>query len=160
MELNTLLCDVVNKSPMFSQRWAFSFELMYRIGCRHEETNISRWSILDNQSFLLDCAKRSETRVIFRSELSSELCSVIDQGLKSEIYVNRSVLTSAFMRLSFPYRVMAGSDNVFLHSFRYNKIKGMFSTGVSVLDVRAYIGHKDVKNTLGYISKQLNIVQL
>lgn len=155
--VTSLVCD---KAHLFSERWAFSFDLMFRTGCRHEETDLSRWSIIDNQSFMLDCAKRSETRIIFRSELSLNLCSLIDQRLRSEVYVNRSVLTSAFMRLSFPYRIMAGSDNVFLHSFRYNKIKEMFSEGVAVVDIKTYIGHKDIKNTLGYISKQLNIVKL
>ena len=160
MELDILLQNVVRSAPSLKASWGFSFDLMYRTGIRHEELDLDRWSIFSSDCFILDCAKHSETRLISFESLGSELVDFIRDRSKVMFCTSRSTLTRAFMRCSYPYRLMHESDNVFLHSFRFNFVKKLCKSGLSVEQIKTIIGHKDIKNTKIYVNKTIQILSL
>lgn len=160
MDLDQLLEKVCIDSVDYVSNWHFSFLLMYCTGCRHEEINPKYWRIVDSEHYELDCRKHSEKRIIRRSTIPIEICEAIDSGNSDYFSLSRSTLTRAFMRLSFPYRVMYRSDNVFLHSFRYNFLKKLYVENGNFESCRLEIGHKNITNTMIYILKPLTILEL
>lgn len=160
MLLDELMQNIVMKSPSYMDSWGFSFKLMYLTGCRHGEIDPRRWEVDGDDAFLLHCLKHSEVRRVLRSELTPELCGLIEARDVRRFVLSRSTLTRAFNRLSFPYRLRSLDCYIFLHAFRFNRIKLKYAELGSVQAVQEWIGHKEIKNTRLYIEKTVNILTI
>lgn len=160
MSLDSLLLEVVNKSPSYMESWGFSFQLMYLTGCRHGEIDPRLWETDGADAFLLHCLKHSEVRRVLRSELTPELCGFLESRDLTRFVLSRSTLTRAFNRLTFPYRLRSFDCYIFLHAFRFNRIKAKYVELGSVEAVRQWVGHVEIKNTRMYIEKNVNIIKI
>ena len=45
-------------------------------------------------------------------------------------------------------------NNSVTHSFRYNLVSDLRNSGIDIVDIRATVGHKNIKNTLLYVNKK------
>jgi hypothetical protein len=158
--LDNALLSVLEKSSSCSINWGFSFLLMYLTGCRHEEIDPVHWSDFDESLLQLNCVKNSEIRFVSKDLLGSDLVDILLGRSYVQLVLSRSTLSRAFMYSLFPYRIIKGDSNVFLHSFRYNFVKKVFLDTMDIEATRSAIGHKDVKNTSLYVTSTLKIIKL
>lgn len=158
--LNQLLLDIIKESAAYSDRWHFSFLLMYVTGCRHEETQRKYWSVVGSDVVLLTPVKHGKARLFCRSVLGDELFFIIINNELDEYHVARSTLTRAFMLLSFPYRVYRITEMALLHSFRYAYVFRLMESGLSEMEIQIKMGHSDLKNTQIYMYKDITISRI
>jgi hypothetical protein len=158
--LDRLLLDVIQESAAYSDRWHFSFLLLYLTGCRHEETQQKYWSVVSSDVVLLTPAKHGKARLFSRSMLGDKLFFFIVSSELDRYHVARSTLTRAFLLLSFPYRIYRVTEMTLLHSFRYAYVFRMMELGFTELEIQKEMGHNDLKNTKLYMGKNITIEKI
>ena len=152
--------NFINAVSAFSPSHALFYDVGYRIGSRFEElTDISRFQIVNKDIIEFHPCKGNNPRKLYISLLPEEFVKMVDTQQSFFNRIDYHTTCRYFNQLwpSGVVRIGPGWSGkiVRFYIFRYRLFKQLYSEGFSYVEISNIMGEVDVKNTEGYVNKQL-----
>lgn len=158
-ELNNALNKVCER---FSQTFFYNYFLINQLrltGIRYAELDYSKYSKVDETTYLLQCVKHSEQRIFNISEFDETFLYLLQNEDKRSKVNCYSALIEQFKISSKGNFFKLEKKYINLHIFRHLYIKNLFAETQNVNYVQSKIGHKNVNQTMSYILSNIHIVK-
>jgi len=134
------------------------FQLQYNEGLRYIEVyEICRWQYIGHDNYEIQTAKGGNKRIIEKSSVPSYYQKLIAYNTPKYEFCRYRTLSRYFNEICKYRIILCGDKEVASHYFRYNKLKQMSWSGMTVQEIAEYIGEVDTKNVQGYIDAKLYV---
>ena len=151
-EINELCLQFLETTTKAHPRYYPLFDMLFRTGMRFEDCySLSRWAIVSPQVVTVQTAKGSDIRTFTESDINPYLWAAIHAQNFS--YFNFSYSTiRRYFSLAFPIpNLTVLSKPIKTHIFRHNKARMLKASGLSDLEIKAYLGERSLSSAKSYI---------
>ena len=155
-QLDYDLTRFLNLVNVQSQTYYVAFRVQHATGCRFSELrDITRWQIVDSNTFTLQPEKGNYLRTLPSSLLPTTFLNMVSS---QSTYFNGLTLSTGsyyFRRNFFGKRIWHMDKEITTHLFRHFICKLKYSQGATRQEIKQFLGEIDIANSNGYIDSQL-----
>lgn len=129
------------------------FTILHNTGLRYVEVyEVSRWTDMEDDTFLVDTAKNSTNRIIPYSNIPDEYKQRIKNG-EDEFKQCRYRQSSRYFNKFYPiFPIYTGNKSLTTHAYRYAKMKKMYIEGSTLNEIQEYMGEVDIQHVESYVN--------
>ena len=169
-ELEQLLIQTLDNSHTFNIYYHALYETLFKTGIRASEAlNFSLWEIQigdlddpnnineirDKALFTLHTLKENSIRVFRYAELSPVYGDCLLFSYRNPLPANYDNAERWLQRMFPVANIYIKTKPAGTHIFRHYKVKKLDDQGYTLTEIANYIGHKDEKNTLVYLTSTI-----
>lgn len=150
--LESSLIAAKDNTPPYYPFLSTVLNVLYFTGCRpHEVLDLSLWSRIDSDSFLLKALKGNSPRLINKIDLPPIFINYIDNNFLPFSLINYRQFVYQFLRIYQYPSAMIDNKKCTLYLYRHAFIKRLADEGKTIEQIRQITGHKSDAIVEGYI---------
>lgn len=152
VELNDILSNNLEQLKYNYFDRAYSFELMFKTGCRVNETlELNRWNIINDNEISLQPQKGNLLRVFNKSIFENNFINAIENNLPISTNLTTDKLRYNLQQHFLDYGFIIGKKRSISHIFRHNYAKQLKLNGSTDLEIKSIMGEKKLSSAMAYI---------